>query len=483
MTDEGKTMKIIDVLTSPWAIQPEKYAEIIRIYQSRARGEAINIKAVEGQLGFPLDNEQQRYEVIDGVAVIPIEGILAKRMNMLTRISGGSSTQIIMKDFLTAIEDQVVKSVLLLVDSPGGTVDGTQNLADVIYNARGNKPIFALADGMAASAGYWIASAAERVYASDQTAILGSIGVVTSHLDVSKAEEKAGYKTTEIYAGKYKRIVSEFKPLDGEGEQYLQDIVDYVYGIFVDSVARNRDVNVETALKDMADGREFIGQQAIDAGLADGIMSYGELIEMMQTEGGARQFPGFEMKSGKKNKQNAAQTTQQGGAVMGNEKKNTPQVETIQTEAQTVSQSLPALTADDIRREYPDSADAIYQSGIEAGATAERNRIKDVEAQTLPGHEKLIAGLKFDGKTTGPEAAAQVLAAERAIRESRLSALESEAPKPVPPSVSKDDGTITLIGADADEREWNEKVKLRDEFGGRKDAFLAFKKKEREKNQ
>ena len=468
-------MKIIDVLTSPWAIQPKKYAEIVRIYQSRARGELINIKAVEAQLGFPLENEQQRYEVIDNVAVIPVMGVLAKRMNLFTQIFGGSSTQIIMQDFKEAVQDPVVKSILLMVDSPGGTVDGTQTLADVIYNARGIKPIYALADGMAASAGYWIASAAERVYASDQTALLGSIGVVTSHFDVSKAEEKAGYKTTEIYAGKYKRLVSEYKPLDGEGQQYLQDMVDYVYSVFVGDVARKRGVDTDTALADMADGREFIGQQAVDAGLADGIMSYEELMGTMR-DGFPIDNSGMAVKN---NNEITVQTQSQGGVIMGKE----PKTSAINTAPEILSPEIagaivtPVLTADQISREYPEEADAIYQRGMTAGAEAERNRIKAVEEQTLPGHEALIAGLKFDGKTSGPEAASRVLAAEKQMRQTRLSSLETEAPKPVPPT---NEPSIPIAGPEKDERDWNANAELRDEFVDNKEAFLAFRKKERE---
>lgn len=466
-------MKIIDVLTAPWAIQRGKYEEIVRIYKSWSNGEKIDIKAVEAQIGYPLDNEQARYDVIDGVAVIPVFGVLAKRMNMLTQISGGSSTQLIMQDFASAINDPVVKSVLLLVDSPGGTVDGTQTLADAIFNARGTKPINALADGMAASAAYWIASAADRVYASNGTTLLGSIGVVTSHVDVSKAEEKAGIKTTEIYAGKYKRLVSEYKPLDEEGEKYLQDYVDYYYSIFIGDIARNRGTDEETTLRDMADGRDFIGQQAVDTGLADGIVSYEEMLSQM--------IRGQNEPDGQIRKK-AAHKNQQGGGSMGSEKKNAAQTAAmLEPEVEDLAGKLIAgvLTSAQIRENYPDAAKEIYQSGVADGAKAERERIKAVEAQALPGHEKLIAGLKFDGTTTGEQAALKVLAAEKTNRENRLSALEAEAPKPAPPSTEPSAST-SLNPEEADERTWNTSAELREEFGEKKERYLAYMKAERE---
>jgi signal peptide peptidase SppA len=161
--------------------------------------------------------------------------------------------------------------VLLYVDSPGGTVDGTQALADLIFNARGKKPIVAIADGMAASAAYWIGSAADKFFISGDTTLTGSIGVVAQHTDISTAEEKRGIKVTEITAGKYKRIASEHAPLTDEGRASIQERVDHLYSVFVDNVARNRGVSSDLVASDMADGKLFVGKQAIKAGLVDGV--------------------------------------------------------------------------------------------------------------------------------------------------------------------------------------------------------------------
>jgi signal peptide peptidase SppA len=269
---------VLDVLTAPWAIQPEKLVEIQSIYATRLRGETIDIKAIEADIGRPLDNQPKPYTVIDGVAVLPLFGVISKRMNLFSQISGGVSTEMAIRDFNAAMEDPEVRTIVLQIDSPGGTVDGTQALADLVYQARGVKRVVALADGLMASAAYWIGSAAERIYMTDNTTHVGSIGVVTSHTDISGAEAKAGRKTTEIYAGKYKRIDSNYEPLTNAGEAYLQQQVDYIYSVFVNSVARNRGTSVDAVLKNMADGRIFIGQQAIDAGLVDGVSTLDELV-------------------------------------------------------------------------------------------------------------------------------------------------------------------------------------------------------------
>ena len=281
-------MKIIDVLTSPWAIVPAKLFEIQEIYRTHLRGDKIDIEAIEAKTGAPLKNETKSYQVVNETAVIPIHGVIAKRMNLFTQISGGVSTQIIGNDIKNALADDSIKSILLDIDSPGGTVDGTQELADIVFAGREKKPIIAYSDGMIASAAYWIGSAADKIYISGDTIDIGSIGVVASHVDYSEWEKKVGIKTTEIYAGKYKRIASDTKPLSKEGKQYIQDQVDYLYSIFVDQIAKHKGVSSETVLKNMADGRIFIGKQAITAGLADGVSTLDRLIDnvlpVMQAE-------------------------------------------------------------------------------------------------------------------------------------------------------------------------------------------------------
>jgi signal peptide peptidase SppA len=284
-------MNILDILTSPWAIQPEKLLEIQAIYATYMRGDPIDIEAVEKRLGRPLANEHAPYVNRDGVAVIQMHGIIAKRMNLFSQISGGVSTELAAQDLAAAINDPAVHSIILHMDSPGGTADGTQALARTIMAARDSgKQIAALADGTMASAAYWIGSAAHQVFMSDGTTQVGSIGVVASHTDLSGYEAKLGVKTTEIYAGQYKRIASSYAPLSAEGKQTIQDQVDYLYAVFVADVAAQRGVSEETVLKSMADGRVFIGQQALDAGLVDGVSTLEALVAELKrsrAQGGA----------------------------------------------------------------------------------------------------------------------------------------------------------------------------------------------------
>ena len=169
-------MRIIDIINGPWAITPTMLQEIQRIYASHLhRAEKLDLAAIEAATGKRLDNSQNGSYITEGVAVIPMHGVIGKKMNLLTQVSGGVSTEAVGNDFLSALNDPAVKGVVLHIDSPGGTVDGTMQLADIIAKNKGRKPVVACADGMMCSAAYWIGSASDAVTMADLTTDVGSI--------------------------------------------------------------------------------------------------------------------------------------------------------------------------------------------------------------------------------------------------------------------------------------------------------------------
>ena len=265
---------LVNLMNTPWAIMPDKFAAIREFAAARIRDGHADAAAGDK----PQQRTDKGYTLVDGVAVIPIDGVIAKRMNMFMRFSGGTSSELVARDLHQALADPAVASIVLHIDSPGGTVDGTADLAGAVFDARGRKPIVALSDGLMASAAYWIGSAADKVFTTGETTAVGSIGVVAAHLDVSGLENRLGLKTTEVYAGKYKRIASNYAPLTDEGRQTIQGQVDYLYSVFVGAIAKHRGASEDTVLKDMADGRVFIGSQAIRAGLVDGVASLAQLV-------------------------------------------------------------------------------------------------------------------------------------------------------------------------------------------------------------
>lgn len=385
-------MNILDILYQPWAIAPDRLTEIQAIYATHLRGESIDIEAVEARIGRQLQNQSQGYQVQDGAALIPLRGVMAPRMNLMSQVSGGTSTELFARDVQAALSDPQVKSIVLLVDSPGGSVGGTQAAAAAVMAARGVKPTATYSDGTMASAAYWVGSAADRVYISSGVDQVGSIGVVASHVDVSQREAQLGMKTTEIVAGRYKRIASQYGPLTESGRQSIQDQVDYLYSLFVGDVAAQRGVSSDKVLADMADGRVFIGQQAIDAGLVDAIGRIEGVIAEM------------------------------------NDRAATAGRVTASIPATRRSSMNSMQVAADWAAENPEAAAMLRAEG----AAGERDRIAAVRAQSLPGHEALIEKLAADGKTTGPEAAVQVVAADRVRQQNLAQARLNDAIDPIP---------------------------------------------------
>ena len=274
------------VLNTPLAILPEKYEEILQFLYSREIGNISQERIEEVVSAAKSDDdgspENKPYKVTDsGIAKINMIGTLSKRMNLFSEFSGGISTEIIKKRIDAAIEDDDVKGIFLTIDSPGGAVDGTIDLANTVFKAKDKKPILAFGDGLMASAAYWIGSAANYVVASNATTQIGSIGVISSHVENTEQLKKEGVKVTMFSSGKYKRIGNQYEPLSKKDKGYIQDKLDYLYSIFVNSVAEFRGEKVDYVLKNMAEGRVFIGTQSLKNRLIDNIMSEKEALEYL----------------------------------------------------------------------------------------------------------------------------------------------------------------------------------------------------------
>lgn len=383
---------IIDILSSPWAILPDRLLQLQGIYAMHLRGERGDVDAIEARIGKPLKNDPQGYVVDEGVALIPMRGVIAPRMNMMTEISGGTSAELLVRDVRTAMADPSVDALMLMVDSPGGAVAGTQAATNAIASLRGQKPIGAYAEDLMASAAYWIGSAADpgAMWIASDTTQVGSIGVVATHTDMSRREEALGIRTTEIVAGRYKRVASEHGPLTETGLATIQSQVDHIYAAFVADVARNRGVSVERVLSSMADGRIFLGREAITAGLVDGMATLEAAMQQLKD----RAAVGKRTSVAKQNR----------GASM-----------------------TPHEIAATFAAEHPEAAALLRAEGSEG----ERARVAAVREHEMPGYEALVAEMVADGKTSGPEAAMRVLAAVKADANRIGAERRADAPAPI----------------------------------------------------
>ncbi len=211
------------------------------------------------------------------VAQISIQGSITRRSSLWSDFFGGASVEATLQALRNVAADPDVKTVLLNIDSPGGTVDGLPELAAEIRTLRESKHIVALANSLAASAAYWLAAQADEVVATPE-ALVGSIGVFTVHQDYSAMMERLGVKQTYIHAGKYKVEANPDQPLTEEAAQHLQGIVDEAYGLFISDVAKGRGVSAATVRSDYGEGRVLTAKDAKAAGLIDRIAGYHETV-------------------------------------------------------------------------------------------------------------------------------------------------------------------------------------------------------------
>lgn len=206
------------------------------------------------------------YEVVGGVALIQVEGTLVQKLGTLRPYSGMTGYDGIRQNFLSALYDPDVKAIAFDIDSPGGEVAGCFDLVDTIYEARGEKPVTAILTESAYSAAYAIASAADEIYVP-RTGGTGSIGVISMHVDWSKALTDSGVKVTFIQYGERKADGHPEIPLSKEALANFQADIDAMGDLFVETVARNR--GLKTSAVRATQAATYLGERGVKLGLAD----------------------------------------------------------------------------------------------------------------------------------------------------------------------------------------------------------------------
>ncbi|MHA6896655.1 S49 family peptidase [Ralstonia pseudosolanacearum] len=212
------------------------------------------------------------------IAVIPIHGTLVRRTVGLEAESGLASYTAIGDQLDAALVDPGVAAILLDVDSPGGESSGVFDLADRIRAVAAVKPVWAVANDMAFSAAYALASAASRVFVS-RTGGVGSIGVIAMHVDQSVKDAKDGIHYTAVFAGARKNDLNPHAPITDEAQAQLQAEVSRIYGLFVATVAGYRGLSAEAVTA--TEAGLFFGQDAVIAGLADAVGTFEDALAQL----------------------------------------------------------------------------------------------------------------------------------------------------------------------------------------------------------
>src|SRR5262245_42728304 len=251
LIDPRKAEMLLAVLGERIGIDATDVAHIDSIFR-RLRNDSPAANRLVGTPGGPYDqfgHRQLLYNVHNGVALIPIVGTLVNRGAFVGDDgSGAVSYEGLATQIAAAGQDRDVHSILLDIDSPGGEANGMAALADTIRSVRGEKPIVAHVNDIAASAAYGIAAQADETVISPASAV-GSIGVVLLHMDYSAELAKKGRKPTFIYAGAHKVDGNFFEPLSDGVRADLQSEVDQYYGAFVRTVAAGRGKLTEPAIR------------------------------------------------------------------------------------------------------------------------------------------------------------------------------------------------------------------------------------------
>ena len=219
------------------------------------------------------------YEEQDGVAVVPIVGELAHRATAINSMSGSVGYAGMQTHLLKLAENPKVAGILLDMDRPGGEVGGLSELSDAIVQIGKEMPIWAIANSMMASAGYWLGSSTDRVLATPYSKV-GSIGVVAMHVDISKALAKRGIVTTFVHAGKHKIDGNAFMPLSASARGQIASAVSDIYDQFVEHVGINR--NMDPMMVRDTEARVYGSREALEVGLIDDISTLSQAIAGMQ---------------------------------------------------------------------------------------------------------------------------------------------------------------------------------------------------------
>jgi protease-4 len=204
----------------------------------------------------------------DKIALVKIEGLLV-------------TSERVVEELNDYADDSSIKAIVLRIDSPGGGVVVSQEIYNAVKNARKEgKKVVASMGTVAASGGYYVAAAADRIVANPGT-LTGSIGVKMEFANIEKLLEKIGVRGVVVKAGEYKDVGSPFRDMSEPEKKILQDVIDDVHSQFIKAVAEGRNMQ-EAEVRTIADGRIFTGRQALDLKLVDQL---GDLADSIKVAG------------------------------------------------------------------------------------------------------------------------------------------------------------------------------------------------------
>jgi signal peptide peptidase SppA len=410
----------------PWVMQAEALEGLLTIAQR-----ANDPSALMTREGKPLENAR-KVTMRDGVAVIPVRGPIFRYANLFTEISGATATGVLATDIQTALDNPYVRGIVLEMDTPGGEVTGVNELSALIAEGRRRKRIVAYGGGLVASGGYWLASAASEIVI-DETALLGSIGVVMSYLDTTARDERNGVKLIEIVSSQSpdKRV----DPSTKSGREKVQALVDSLAEVFVNAVATNRNTTADKVISDFGRGGLLVGAAAVAAGMADRIGSLEAVIaELAGSASTTRTRP---MNSNTSNGQVTVSTTADLRSALA--AGHTPEQIVL----------APAASGDAIDAARAEGVAEGQKAATDNAVKAERDRITKLQSMARAGFEAELTAAIETGQS--PEAFAMALLSAASDRGITLDAIKRDSHAPAAhakPGESQGGGTARRTTSD-----------------------------------
>lgn len=219
-----------------------------------------------------------------GTAIIDVRGQMTNRNSWFNPLMGLVSYPEIKNSVIAAVKHPDVNSILLSIDSPGGAVTGVSELSDFLKAVDEKyKPIEAHVGGQMASAAYWLGSNARRITGTKLSSV-GSIGVLSVHMEMSKMLKDQGIEATVLRKGKYKALGNPYEPLSEEAKAKIDADMQVVYDEFVSTVANNRGVTADRVYDHMAEGQTFWGAKAYELGMIDAIGTIDSVVTQMHRD-------------------------------------------------------------------------------------------------------------------------------------------------------------------------------------------------------
>jgi signal peptide peptidase SppA len=438
-----------------WAIIPGVFDSLIRIVENHdagIRATPEQIREAQGhRAAFGMEDMGSAGEPVMQIrgdtAIIPVRGVLARYSDQINGAcqDQGRSAESIQADLAKAAGNPNISRIILRIDSPGGSVAGTAETGAAIRAAsESGKQVIAFVDGLAASAGYWLASQADQVIASAPGSLVGSIGVIMALVDASKNQEKAGYKVHVVRSVGLKAPGTANEALSSEQLASVQKVVADLHQLFADAVASGRGMD-QSQMDQAATGEVFTATEGIRIGLVDSIASWESVVSSMDRT------------KKPKGSISTTATVVEGSATLLSNNPTGEDVMSLIKQAKAIADAHPAQAALVWEMAASDHTEEQILAAVNA---------KEVEAKSAADAAEL-ARLKAEIE----EMRAKVIAADTAKAAAELAAIEAKAKADALEAHAKGGQAGNTIKSDAGEA--TVKKISRDEFNSNQAAYVA----------